>query len=146
MNQTQTVEAKTRHVDVVHEVVALEHEGVFLIPVAAHGQHLVGALVDCHDVRFGQLVFFVIHTLNAQVCMHFEQCVAVVILQCVAAFFRFLFLDVGVKRRGFAKVTLFVETRSHELLDLVLGLAHHVGHTFCGLNVAGAVWHDDVFG
>ena len=145
VDEAQTVEAKAGHIDVVHEVVVLQAQRVIFFPVTAHGQHLLSAAVDCHDVRLGQLIFLVVHTVNQHVNADLQQRVAVVVLDCVATLLSLFLLHVCGERLGVAEVNLTIEPGGHQLVHLVLCLTHHVGDALGGLDVRRTVGHHNIF-
>ena len=136
MDQSHPVEAKPWDITVVHKMLALGFVIIVFQPVAVNCQDIPGSSVNGHHIgqgNAGRLPVF-IHILkpfNVQVCVDLKDLVAVVIGSFIALLFGFLLLNVRHYVDGIAQVYIPVKPADLELLDLILGLTHHMGDPFC---------------
>ena len=115
----------------MHEVLALEVEFVFFIPIPPDGQNFVGALLNRNHVRQGDarhlaLLISVLKPLEVQVHVHLQQPEPVIVQRRQTHLFGLLFLNIVQLVRWLADVYVHVEPSLHELGHFILGLTHNV--------------------
>ena len=135
MHEAHAVDTEARNVVVLCEVLALEFEVIFFLPVTANCQNFLGAaLIRNHVWATNTIWVFV----TRQVVVHvdFSELIAVVILgNGKALLLGFLLLDVGADVDRIAQLNVTVEPSYLQLAYIVLGLAHQVSDTLGCLDV-----------
>ena len=130
MDVTKAIRAKTGHVVILNKVLTLELLGVVLVPVSVHRQDFVCALVDGHNVRKSNLILILV-TRHVVVHLNLKELITLIIGNGVALLFGFLLLHIVVDHDGLAQLYISVKACDLKLANIVLGLAHHMGHSFC---------------
>ena len=136
MDQSHPVEAKPWDITVVHKMLALGFLVIVFQPISINRQNIPGSPVNGHHIgqgNAGRLPVFVhiLKPFNVQVCVDLKDLVAVVIGSFVALLLGLLLLNVRHYVDGVAHVYIPVEPADLKLLDLILGLTHHMGDPFC---------------
>ena len=150
VDQAEVVEAKSRNVSIVYEVLTLGLELVVLQPVAAYGQHLHRAFFNrhyirqCYTRRLAVLVLVLV-PFQIKVDVHLQQLIPVVHRGGQSSLFVLLLLNLVHCTYRVAKIDVAVEASNLELSQLVLGFTHAVGNPLCIFKVLRTVGHDDVF-
>ena len=130
MNKTKPISTEAGDVVVLHKVLTLDLECVFLFPVAVDRKNFICATVNRDDVRQGDLILVLIAR-QVVVDLNLVDLIAVVVRQRVALLISFLLLNICVHLRRLTQLDVSVEPSHLQFLQVVLGLAHHVRHTLC---------------
>ena len=128
----------------MHEMLTLQHQGIYGVPVSTNRKDLTRPTLHCNDVRFGNLVFRVIKPFYDKVCVYLIQSVPVIVSQRVSTFFSLTNFDVGVVWLWLAQFHVAIEPVGLELFQFILCLAHDMSHTLCSFYVRGAVRYDTI--
>ena len=151
MEQAKAVGTEAGDVLVVDEVLALQVQFVVFLPVATNRQHGVRATDERHHVRqrnaCGLAVFIADAQrvfLDAQVHVRLDQREPIVVKVRKPRFFVLGLVDRVDVLVGRADVAVAIEACRLQLLDVVLGLAHHMRYAVARHDVRRAVWQQDV--
>ena len=128
VNQAKSVRTEAGNVGVLDKMLATKLFLVVFFPVAANSQHFVGAALDGNYIgKRNPVIIFV--TGHVVVNMNLHQLIPVVVRDAIALLFSLFLLYIGRNVDGIAQIHVPVEARHLQFADIVLSLAHDVGHT-----------------
>ena len=138
------ISTKSGDVRVLNEMLPLDLQIIVFDPVAANRQNFLSTALDGDDVRKSDSIL-ILKTRQVIVRMNFKQLIAVIVRQAVALLFRFLLLYVREDMNRIAKLHFLIEPGDLQLLNLVLGLTHHMRYPLCVVDGRCSIGHHHVF-